>query len=201
MDGNGLMDGTVKIYLRCLLPTVFDVKLKCQEDSFEIKWNIREVHRVEKSIRRQLRVACKKWNAEMSGKVQVKYKLCVRHQPVRVVTRRHHVKKPSVHELLGDKLYGEATCFMVWVPYPDCVFQWLGKPSPRTGHDYMWIPTTETRELHDLEHKEPRCAARHELKHWVKNRMEDEDIDVHTIPSPDKDRKKQYWPKLGIPGT
>jgi len=58
----------------------------------------------------------------------------------------------------------------------------------------MWIPTTESRELHDLKHKVPRDAARHELKEWVKSRMEE--IGVDTIPSPDERKKKEYWPKL-----
>jgi len=57
----------------------------------------------------------------------------------------------------------------------------------------MWIPTTESRELLDLEEKEPRDAASHELKHWVKNRMKNIGV---TIRSPDKDTEEQYWPEL-----
>jgi hypothetical protein len=187
------MGESVSIYLRCLLPTVFDVKLNCQGDSLEVKWNIRDVCQVKKSILRQLSDACKKWEEETSGKLRVDHKLWVTDQPVRVIDRRHHVKKPSVAELLGNEPYGEATCFMVWVPYPECVFEGLGKPEPRTKHDYMWIPTTEARELHDLEHKEPRDAARHELKHWVKERMKGIGV---KIPSPDGKDKRQYWTKL-----
>jgi len=197
MGGDGKVDERVSIYLGSLLPTVFDLKLTCQEDSFQIKWRIQEVERVKKSVWRQIQAACKVWADRTDHKVTVQVKnddLVVTDRPIQFINKRCHVKEPSVAALIGEELYGKATCFMVWVPFPDCVFQGLGGPSPRTGHDYMWIPTTESMELHDLEHKEPRDAARHELKHWLKERMKT--IGVRGIPSPDKDKKKQYWPKL-----
>lgn len=186
------MNESVRICLGCLLPTVFDVTLTCQAESCGVKWGIREVDQVEKSVRRQLDATSDKWNRETCGKVQVDYKLRVSGCPVRLI-KECRVKEPSVAALLGDELYGKATCFMVWVPLPDCSFPALGKQPPYTKGDYMWIPTTEKRELDDLTKCRPRDAASHELKHWVKNRMKD--IGTRIL-SPDGKDKKQYWPKL-----
>ena len=190
--------GLIQIRLACLLPTKFDVKLTCQEDSFEIKWSVAAARRVEESVRRQLDAACKTWAHETGGKVLVRVKhddLVVTDRLIQVI-KECRVKEPSMAELMGVDLYRSATCFMVWVPFPVCVFKGLGKPRPYTPKrsDCMWIPTTESRELHDLKHKVPRDAARHELKEWVKSRMEE--IGVDTIPSPDERKKKEYWPKL-----
>ncbi len=186
-------DESLPILVGGLLPRVFDLKLSCRTGSCEIKWGIREIKQVEESVRRQLDAACETWSDRTSGKVQVEYELSVTDRPIRVV-RKCTVKKPSVAELIGEELYGKATCFTVWVSLPDCVFPALGQQKPYTNHDYMWIPTTERRALDDLDRRKPRDAASHELKHWVKNRMEE--IGVRCIPSPDGSKKKQYWPNL-----
>ena len=201
------MDNLVRIELRCLLPTVFcGVKLKCRGEWLRIKWSLRETERVKQSIERQIRAARKDWGDRTSGKVDIDAKLHVATEPVRRINRRHHVKEPSVKDLLGNELYSEATCFMVWVPYPECIFEGMGKPKPRTRRpdDYMWMPTKESRELHDLEHKKPRCAARHELKHWLKNLWTEiakaESAKAESaecpIPCPDGKDRRQYWPRL-----
>ncbi len=180
------MDESVRISLGCLLPSAFDLTLTCGTRCR----NISDVRGVKDSVRRQLDAACEKWGRETCGKVRVHYdEPCVTDKPVRVI-KKLRVKEPSVRELIGDELYYRATCFVVWVPLPDCDFEVLGL-SPYTRGDYMWIPTTEARDLHDLKQDEPRNAACHELKHWVRSRMKD--IGVSAVPSP---HKKDYWSKL-----
>jgi len=182
------VDEPVSIYLGCLLPTAFDIALTCQAGCCGIKWGIRDVSHVEESVRRQLDAACEKWKEKTCKRIQVNYELRVTSCPIRRI-KDCRVKEPSVSELLGAELYHKATCFVVWVPLPDCTFPALGAQAPYTKGDYMWIPTTEERELKDP----PRDAASHELKHWVKNRMKDIGV---CIPSPDGKDKKEYWPKL-----
>ena len=165
---------------------MFDLTLTCGTKCGDVV----EVGRVEKSVRRQLDDACKKWRRETCGKVHIDYELrVVTDQRIRRIEKLR-VKEPSVAKLLGDELYGKATCFMVWVPLP-CDLKMLGvHPYTRDKHDCMWIPTTEQMALDNLKEDKPRKAACHELKEWV--RYKTKKIGIR-IPSP---HQKDYWSKL-----
>jgi hypothetical protein len=180
------MDQSVRIYLGCLLPTVFDLTLTCGRKCRDVT----EVGRVEESVRRQLDAACEKWDRETCAKVRPDYELARVGTPVTKI-KGLRVKNPSVRQLIGDRLYSRATCFMVWVPLPDCDLEVLGvKPYTRDKQDYMWIPTSEQRELDNLKEDKPREAACHELKEWVRFTMRKIRVQIPSA------HREDYWSKL-----
>jgi len=95
-------------------------------------------------------------------------------------------KRPEPAELHGSK------CFFVWLAFGDEFYESI-RSKDRKGRitgDHMWFPCRERKEI---DRQGYRSGLRHELKHWVKERFKAIGV---PLPSPDGERKREFYPKL-----
>jgi len=151
------------------------------------------------SIHRQMAFLAGLWYSRTDSNIIIDYRVDVCEftvESLKRITGDYKITEPSVETLAGAFLSRWADCFAIWILFEPELYKRLEcrkgkKLRPFICGDDFWIPGTEKETLEDIERCKPRKAARHELKHWVKNRMEC--IGVTGIPSP---HKRQYWEKL-----
>ena len=186
--------GTFQIRIACILPLVFEAQI---EDIGFRKWRV--WHPWEFTIRllRQMELCHRNWWLNSGGRIEISYRIST---PEKLVTqigkhtksKVYRIDAPTLEELTGPDFLKGSMVRAIWLPFDSEVFLELSrkKRAPYTSDNNLnlWIQCCEAQELARTKDN-PRDAASHELKHWVK-KICCKKLHV-SLPCPDKKRKKR----------